>query len=183
MTYCYSKGLEHNVYNMKFLFWENVGNCVVGTLKMTRRTKCWFCSAPCPAPTRTARSGSVVSNKPIGTEGETLFQGSPCRGFVRDSLFVPLDKLAFIPKWAHEILAPNLCSEPSFGEAVDLIRQCPVYCLSFTGPLKCPRPQLDVISERPWDLLTAVQTGRDPWLGQDWHPGLLILGSGLSFLP
>lgn len=44
--------------------------------------------------------------------------------FIRDSLFVPLDKLALIPKWAHEILALNLCSEPSFGEAVDLIRQC-----------------------------------------------------------
>lgn len=57
---------------------------------------------------------------------------------------------------------PNLCSEPSFGEAVNLISQCPVCCPA--RGLKYPRPQPGLILERTRDLLMAVQTGRDLWL-------------------
>lgn len=129
MTYCYSKGLEHNVYKMKFLSWENVGNYVVGTLKMTRRTKCWFCSAL--SFPNTCGSERQCRVKQADWNWRWAFSKALHSWvFIRDSLFVPLDESAFIPKWAHEILAPNLCSESSFGEAVDLIRQCPGHCPS-----------------------------------------------------
>ena len=60
--YCCSKGLEHNVYNLKLAALENVGNYVVGTLQMTCPAECWFCRAPRPSPTPAAWSCTAMSS-------------------------------------------------------------------------------------------------------------------------